>query len=295
MNRRLLAAGSTLLLGVLLGRYWPAPVRDEAPPTTLAAPVSESAIRRPAAPGPRATPAPDIAEPSPAALAVDTAILWPQAQRLLHCTKWNRDARLGAGQLDPESMDADLQWVDGLIDGAAAQWRAQTRDEQRAALLQHWGEQINALCAPLGESDEDTLYRSARDAALLGPREARLAFIKQPPLPPQMARRLDLWGDWVDASGRLLDDMAAHGDAEALFLRGIALGFDKPPMGIDGALDFLAPAIDNDPVRAYHDLRAYLASGDTRWATAAQALLQKLGERVGAAQRAAIDAEFTTR
>lgn len=293
MNRRLHAAGIALLLGLLLGRYWPAPLGDDAPYAPSSPPASESATRHPAVPTPTA-PTPGLAKPSPTALTVDAATLWPRARHLLHCTRWNRLARLGASQLDPENIEADLEWVDGLIEGAAVQWRAETSDKQRGALLQRWSEQITSLCAPLGEPDEDSLYRNARDAALLGPREARMAFIQDPPLPLQAARRLDLWGDWVDTSVQLLDDMAAHGDAEALFLRGIALGFDKPPIGkgIDGALDFLAPAIDNDPVRAYRDLHAYLASGDTRWTAVAQALLQQVGKRMVDAQRAVIDAEF---
>jgi hypothetical protein len=179
---------------------------------------------------------------------------------------------------------------------ATALWRANGRPESRAELLKKWSMQIHDTCATVTEVPEDALYRDARKAALLGQREARLSFIKAPPLDYfSMARRIDLWNDWAETAPRLLDEAVAQGDGEALLLRGIALGFDGLAV-FDSEPDWtsLANALPDDPVRAYRDLRAYLARDDrdTQLSELVRSLLPQLQQRLAPAQRAAIDAEF---
>lgn len=199
---------------------------------------------------------------------------------------------------DDDELKENLVYIEAFVADAGTMLGASAANSpERTALLQRWNEQIGSACAAIGKIDEDALYEAARTAALHGPRAAPMSYIRLPPMSPfSVARRPDLWNDWADTAPRLLNGLADRGDAEALFIRGLALGYDTATIeGLGGGWDFIIGAMPNDAARAYRDFRAYLAHADAPFREHVNLLLPELAARVDAAQRAAIDAEFGAR
>lgn len=180
----------------------------------------------------------------------------------------------------PRVMKLDAQLA------AAADIADETQRRQNLATLQ---QQLLDECRNYSPQAPQLRYALGEMAARLGSDADFWKFINDPPLAANYSRDVEQAIDWARRAPLMVQQRAAAGDSQAAYALGVAYAIDHA-RDVDSTRlppQYLAAAVRNDPMQAYHWLSLYLRSAtDAEQRALAQDLLARVGANLSAEQRA---------
>lgn len=175
-------------------------------------------------------------------------------------------------------LDAQLGSIADVADEAQ-------RRQSLATLQQQWLDE----CRGYSPQGPQVRYALGEIAARLGSDKDFWNFIDDPPLAANYSRDVEQAIDWARRAPLMVQERAAAGDSQAAFALGVAYAIDHARDVASTRLppQYLAAAVRNDPVQAYHWLSVYLRNAaDADQRALAQDLLARVGASLSAEQRA---------